>query len=316
MRKIIKLSVIVPCYNEELNLIEFFNRLLKSIKKLSINYKIYFIDDGSIDNTWNVLKTIVSNYKHVVAIKFSRNFGHQYAINAGFQDAESEYVLILDADLQDPPELLLDMYKKITKGKLNVVYAKRKKSKESFLKKYTSVFFYKIFNLISDLKIPENTSDFRIIDKKVLKEIKKISEKDPFYRALIPWMGFKSGMIEFERPNRKKGQSGYNYLKSFNMGLSGILNFSNFPIRLSFFLSIITSLIFIITCFYTLYFYITEKVVQSWASIFLIICFSNIIIFFLIGIMSEYIGKIHREIKNYPNFIIDEKIEKVKNTKK
>jgi dolichol-phosphate mannosyltransferase len=308
MENQVKLSVIVPCYNEDYNLIFFFKRLITTLKKLSINYKIYFIDDGSKDNTWNIIKNIYLDNKDIIGVKFSRNFGHQFALSAGFQLANSEYVFILDADLQDPPELLEEMYKKITQENLNVVYAKRKKSSENFFKKYSSKFFYKIFNFLSDVKIPEDTSDFRIIDKKILKEIKNISEKDPFYRALIPWMGFKSGMVEFERSNRERGESGWSYSKMFNFTISAIVNFSNIPIRLSFFLSIVMSFIFMITSFYALYSYITGDVVKGWTSIFLIICFFNIIVFFLIGVISEYIGKIHREVKNYPNFIIDEKI--------
>lgn len=301
------LSVIVPCLNEQDNLVEFKDRILAVINILSVQYKIYFIDDGSTDNTWKIIKDLSVNNEAILGIKLSKNFGHQNAICAGFQSANSDYVLIMDADLQDPPELLLDMYNKITKNNLNVVYAKRIKSNENFFKKFTSKIFYIIFNSLSNIKIPRDTSDFRIIDKKILNEIKKLSEKDIFYRGLIPWMGFKSGFVEFERKNRIKGESGWTLAKMFNFAITALTSFSSIPIRLSFYLCFFMSIIFIFNSLYALYSYLQNDTVKGWTSIVLIISFFNIIVFFILGIISEYIGKIYTEIKNRPNFIIDEK---------
>jgi glycosyltransferase involved in cell wall biosynthesis len=303
----ITLSVIVPCLNEEKNLIEFKGRISKVINDLSITYKIYFIDDGSTDKSWEIIKDFSSEDKNILGIKLSKNFGHQNAISAGFQSANSDYVLIMDADLQDPPELLHDMYNKISKNNLNVVYAKRIKSNENLFKKFTSKIFYIIFNALSDVKIPRDTSDFRIIDKKILNEIKKLSEKDIFYRGLIPWMGFKSDFVEFERKNRKQGQSGWSLVKMFNFAITALTSFSSIPIRLSFYLCFFMSIIFICNSVYALYSYLQNNTVKGWTSIVLIISFFNIIVFFILGIISEYVGKIYTEIKNRPNFIIDEK---------
>jgi dolichol-phosphate mannosyltransferase len=303
----ITLSVIVPCLNEEKNLIEFKGRISKVINDLSITYKIYFIDDGSTDKSWEIIKDFSSEDKNILGIKLSKNFGHQNAISAGFQSANSDYVLIMDADLQDPPELLHDMYNKISKNNLNVVYAKRIKSNENLFKKFTSKIFYIIFNALSDVKIPRDTSDFRIIDKKILNEIKKLSEKDIFYRGLIPWMGFKSDFVEFERKNRKQGQSGWSLVKMFNFAITALTSFSSIPIRLSFYLCFFMSIIFIFNSVYALYSYLQNNTVKGWTSIVLIISFFNIIVFFILGIISEYVGKIYTEIKNRPNFIIDEK---------
>lgn len=301
------LSIIVPCLNEENNLIEFKSRIIKVINDLSIPYKIYFIDDGSTDKSWEIIKNFSSNDKNILGIKLSRNFGHQNAISAGFQYANSDYVLIIDADLQDPPELLFDMYNKISKNNFNVVYAKRIKSNENFFKKFTSKIFYIIFNSLSNIKIPRDTSDFRIIDKKILNEIKKFSEKDIFYRGLIPWMGFKSDFVEFERKNRKQGQSGWTLAKMLNFAITALTSFSSMPIRLSFYLCFLMSIIFIFNSLYALYSYLQNDTVKGWTSIVLIISFFNIIVFFILGIISEYVGKIYTEIKNRPNFIIDEK---------
>lgn len=301
------LSVIVPCLNEENNLIEFKGRIIKVINDLSIAYKIYFIDDGSTDKSWEIIKDFSNEDKNILGIKLSKNFGHQNAISAGFQSANSDYVLIMDADLQDPPELLHDMYNKISKNNLNVVYAKRIKSNENLFKKFTSKIFYIIFNALSDVKIPRDTSDFRIIDKKILNEIKKLSEKDIFYRGLIPWMGFKSDFVEFERKNRKQGQSGWTLVKMFNFAITALTSFSSIPIRLSFYLCFFMSIIFIFNSVYAIYSYLQNNTVKGWTSIVLIISFFNIIVFFILGIISEYVGKIYTEIKNRPNFIIDEK---------
>ena len=301
------LSVIVPCLNEENNLIEFKSRIIKVINDLSITYKIYFIDDGSTDKSWEIIKDFSNEDKNILGIKLSKNFGHQNAISAGFQSANSDYVLIMDADLQDPPELLHDMYNKISKNNLNVVYAKRIKSNENLFKKFTSKIFYIIFNALSDVKIPRDTSDFRIIDKKILNEIKKLSEKDIFYRGLIPWMGFKSNFVEFERKNRKQGQSGWTLVKMLNFAITALTSFSSIPIRLSFYLCFFMSIIFIFNSVYAFYSYLQNNTIKGWTSIVLIISFFNIIVFFILGIISEYVGKIYREIKNRPNFIIDEK---------
>ena len=301
------LSVIVPCLNEENHLIEFKSRIIKVINDLSITYKIYFIDDGSTDKSWEIIKDFSNEDINILGIKLSKNFGHQNAISAGFQSANSDYVLIMDADLQDPPELLHDMYNKISKNNLNVVYAKRIKSNENLFKKFTSKIFYIIFNALSDVKIPRDTSDFRIIDKKILNEIKKLSEKDIFYRGLIPWMGFKSDFVEFERKNRKQGQSGWTLVKMFNFAITALTSFSSIPIRLSFYLCFFMSIIFIFNSVYALYSYLQNNTVKGWTSIVLIISFFNIIVFFILGIISEYVGKIYTEIKNRPNFIIDEK---------
>jgi len=302
------LAIIAPCYNEEKNIKVFYERLLFVIKKLDIDYKFYFIDDGSSDLTWKVIKDLKLKDKNISAIKFSRNFGHQSALFAGIQKANEDYVFILDVDLQDPPELLSKMYHKIVSEKFNIIYAQRNKSYEGFFKKSTSKLFYKIYNFLVEIKIPENTSDFRIFDKKVLTELKKFKEQNPFYRGIIPWLGFKSDKVLFDRLNRSDGVTGWSIKKMVNFALDGILSFSNYPMRLSFYLSIFMSIIFIFLSIYAINSFLTNNVVSGWTSIFLIVSFFNIIIFFLLGLVSEYVGRIHLEIKSRPNFIVDEEI--------
>jgi len=304
-----KLSVIAPCFNEEKNILTFYAKIILVINKINISYNIIFIDDGSTDDTWRIIKELSSKDKNIKAVKFSRNFGHQAALFCGIQKAEAEYVLILDVDLQDPPELLEEMYNKIILGNANIVYAQRAKTNEKFFKKISSILYYKIFNFLSDIKIPEQTSDFRIFDKKVLFELKKFKEKNLFYRAIIPWMGFKSEGVIFQRPNRAEGETGWSLKKMINFAVDGIISFSNYPMRFAFFLSIFMCLVFIALSIYALHSYISKDIVPGWTSIFLIICFFNIIIFFLLGLISEYIGRVHQEVKNRPNFISSEEIE-------
>jgi dolichol-phosphate mannosyltransferase len=214
----------------------------------------------------------------------------------------------MDADLQDPPELLKDMYLKLINENLDIVYAERKKSYENFFKKYSSILFYKFFNFICSIKIPNNVSDFKIVNKKIINELKKIDEKEPFYRGMIPWLGLKSDKIEFSRPNRIYGKSGTNIKTMINLTLNAIFNYSNFPRRLALFLSLISFLFFIYTLFYFFKLIISQKEVPDLILIFTIIFFFNSLFFFILGIISEYVGKIFFKINNNTLYVIDEKI--------
>jgi len=300
------ITVIGPCYNEFDNIDEFISRITSILEKLNLEYEVLLIDDGSKDNSWQKILEHSKKNNKVHGIKFTRNFGHQSAIMAGINFANSDYVFFSDIDLQDPPELLEQMYQKITKNNLNVVFAKRIKNNENFLKKYSSILFYKFFNLLSNTKINEQTSDFILMNKKVLTELKKIKDKDIFLRGLIPWFGFKSDFIEFERHKRKKGKSGWSILKMLDFSLTAFLSYSNFPMRLSFVLSLMCVLAFFVLSIYALYSYISNDVVKGWTSLFLIISFFNTIIFFILGIMGEYVGRIYLNSKEKPLFIIEE----------
>jgi dolichol-phosphate mannosyltransferase len=225
---------------------------------------------------------------------------------AGINFADSEYVFFSDVDLQDPPELLEQMFEKITHNKLDAVFGKRSKNKESFFKKYSSIAFYKFFNVISNTKISEQTSDFILINQKVLMELKKIKDKDIFLRGLIPWFGFNIGYVEFQREKRKKGNSGWSILKMLDFSLTALLSFSNFPMRLSFILSLVSIISFITLTFFALFSYISMDVVKGWTSLFLVISFFNTIIFFVLGIMAEYVGRIYLNSKDKPLYVVDQ----------
>lgn len=308
-----KITIIGPCFNEAENIDEFLKRIIKILEKLKLKYKIVLVDDGSADATWNKILENREKNNNIHGIKFTRNFGHQSAIMAGIHYANSEYVFFSDVDLQDPPELLEQMFEKITHDKLDAVFGKRSKNNEGFFKKYSSIFFYKFFNFISNIKISQQTSDFIIINQKVLKELKKIKDKDIFLRGLIPWFGFNIGYVEFDRKKRKKGNSGWSISKMLDFSLTALLSFSNFPMRLSFILSLISVILFVSLIFFALFSYISTDVVKGWTSLFIVISFFNTIIFFVLGIMAEYVGRLYLNSKDKPLYVIDQ-ISKVDNS--
>lgn len=301
-----KITIIGPCFNESENIDEFLKRIIKILEKLKLEYKIVLVDDGSVDATWNKILENREKNNNIHGIKFTRNFGHQSAIMAGIHYANSEYVFFSDVDLQDPPELLEQMFEKMTHNKLDAVFGKRIKNNEGFFKKYSSIFFYKFFNFISNIKISQQTSDFIIINQKVLKELKKIKDKDIFLRGLIPWFGFNIGYVEFDREKRKKGNSGWSISKMLDFSLTALLSFSNFPMRLSFILSLISVILFVSLIFFALFSYISMDVVKGWTSLFIVISFFNTVIFFVLGIMAEYVGRLYLNSKDKPLYVIDQ----------
>ena len=299
------ITIVGPCYNEDQNIDEYIKRVVKTAEELKLDYKIILVDDGSEDNTWIKISEHIINNNRIHGLKFTRNFGHQAAIMAGINFANSDYIFCSDVDLQDPPELLEKMFKKLKNKKLDVVFGKRTKNNESFLKKYSSIAFYKFFNLLSNTKINEQTSDFILMNDRVISELKKVKDKDIFLRGLIPWFGFNSDFVEFQRQKREKGISGWSISKMIDFSLTALLSFSNFPMRLSFLLSFVSIILFLILTFFAIYSYFSNDVVKGWTSLFLIISFFNTIIFFVLGIMAEYVGRIYLNSKNKPLYVID-----------
>ena len=305
MKEINTISVIAPCYNEESNINEYLNRVLKTLEKLKLDYQIILIDDGSTDKTWEKILENCKKNKNICGIKFYRNFGHQSAIMAGIDKANSKFLFLSDVDLQDPPELLEQMYEKLINKKINAVFCKRIKNNENFFKKYSSILFYKFFNLLSNIKISEQTSDFMLIDQKVLNELKKIKDKDIFLRGIIPWYGFNIDYLEFNREKRKKGNSGWSILKMIDFSITALLSFSNLPMRLSFMLSLFSIAVFLFLVFFAIYSFFFNNVIKGWTSLFLVISFFNTIIFFILGIMGEYIGRLYQNSKNKPLYFVE-----------
>ena len=302
------ISIIIPCHNEEKNITEISDRFLKIINEIDCDlYKIIFVDDGSSDNSWGVINSVSKKFKNkILGVKLSRNFGHQNAVMAGLQFCKSDLTLIIDADLQDPPELLKEMIHKLRNENANCVYGKRISRKDTLFKRVTASFFYKIFNKLSYTKIPVDVGDFRLIDNKIVQNLIKLNENSPFLRGLVPWTGFKQIPIDYDRDDRKSGKTSYDLRKMLKLTVDGMLSFSNFPLKLSYYVCLFSLIVMFFLLVYSLNSYINGQTVPGWTSLIIVILFFNSVLFFVLAIFGEYLGRIFLEIKKRPNTIISE----------
>jgi len=299
------LSIVIPIYNEELNINLLYNRLLVVVNKMNISYEFIFINDGSKDKSLQLIEAIAITNPCVKFIDFSRNFGHQIAVTAGIDVSVGDRVAIIDADLQDPPELIIDMYNKMDED-YQVVYAKRKNRKgENFLKKFTAKLFYRILAKITAIDIPVDTGDFRIIDRKVVEVLKKMPEQEKYLRGQISWIGFNQTFVEYDRDQRLGGTTGYTYKKMFKFALDGITSFSDFPLKFASISGFVVSGIAFFVMLYSLYSkFVLNDVVPGWTSIMLSIMFIGGIQLICVGIIGEYISRIGNNIKKRPLYIV------------
>ena len=310
-----KLSVVVPMYNEEEVATICYDRLTQVLVKLDkYDYEIIFVNDGSKDKTLGILEVIAKKDKNVKIISFSRNFGHQSAVTAGMRQTTGDAVVIMDADMQDPPEVIPDMLKHWEQGN-DVVYAVRKsRSGETKFKLFTAKAFYKFLNKMSDVKIPMDTGDFRLIDRQVVDVICSLPEHNKFLRGLGSWVGFKQIPFEYERQSRVAGKTKYPLKKMFKLALDGIINFSSRPLKLIGGLGLLCILISFGILLYALLSYIFEwnYLMPGWTSIMVTITFMSGMQFLTIWMLSEYVSRIYDEVRQRPEYIIEktENIEK------
>jgi dolichol-phosphate mannosyltransferase len=302
----IVLSVIIPIHNEAEIITDLYQRLRKSTLQITDNYEFIFVNDGSKDTSIIEILQLVENDDRVFYINFSRNFGHQIAVTAGLDFCTGEAVVIIDGDLQDPPEIIPELYNKYKEG-FSVVYAKRNKRKgESFFKKITAKIFYRILNRITAIDIPLDTGDFRLIDKKVVSYLKLMPEQNKFIRGQIAWLGLKQTEVTYNRDSRTSGKTGYTIGKMFRLAIDGITGFSDKPLlfmsRLGIFLSFISFLIIV----YAVYaHYILDKTITGWTSLIVSIMFVGGIQLISIGIIGEYISRMNKNLLNRPLYIIE-----------
>ena len=301
------LTLIIPIYNEEKNIKVLYERLSKVIESLNLDAEYIFINDGSKDNSLLLNKELAANYETVKFIDFSRNFGHQVAVTAGLDKSIGKAVVIIDADLQDPPELIKDLYEKYKTG-YEVVYAKRKvRQGESFMKKFTAQMFYKILGRITSISIPVDTGDFRIIDRKVVEILNQMPEQQKFLRGQISWVGFNQTYLEYERKERFAGETGYTYRKMIRFALDGITSFSNLPLRFASITGFLVSGISFLLILYALYSrFITKDYEPGWTSLMLAVTFIGGVQLIGIGIIGEYISRLSANVRNRPLYIINE----------
>lgn len=304
------ISIIVPMYQEEEVAEICYSRLADVMEKTGFEYEIIFINDGSRDKTMEILEEITQINKNIRIIDFSRNFGHQAAVTAGIDKAEGEAMVIIDADLQDPPELIPDMIKLWQEG-YDVVYAKRKKRNgEKWFKLVTAKYFYKFLSMMSEVYIPEDTGDFRLIDKKVAQVLKNLPEKNRFLRGMVSWVGFKQIPIEYERHERFAGKTKYPLKKMLKLASDGIYSFSSKPLKLPVYVglpAIVISVVFFIVSIVNLA--VKSQAVNVWGPlIFAAVNFIGGVMLLSNGILGEYTSRIYDEAKQRPNYIIEREI--------
>ena len=299
------LSIVAPAYNEAENIDEFYSRILESTKDLNLDIEIIYVNDGSLDKTIDVIYKQKENNDHITAIDLSRNFGKEIALTAGLDYSSGDAVVVIDTDLQDPPELIPKLVENWNDG-YDVVNAKRiKREGESSLKKITSYIYYRVLFRLSDISIPKDIGDFRLLDRKALDALLKLREKHRYMKGLFVWVGFKQKEIEYEREARFKGKTKLNLLSLFNLAFDGLTSFSIMPLRLASiigFLSAVTGFLYgAIIVIKTIFFH---EPVAGFTSLVVLITFFGGIQLLSIGIIGEYIGRIFNETKNSPLYIV------------
>jgi dolichol-phosphate mannosyltransferase len=300
----IDLSVIIPIYNEEMNLVPMNNRIITALMPLQLHYEIIYVNDGSKDNSLPIIMGLSEENASVKYIDFSRNFGHQIAISAGLEHAVGERIVIMDGDGQDPPELIPALLIKSKEG-FEVVYAKRKKRKgESFLKKLTAKLFYRFLANITQIEIPLDTGDFRLIHRKVQKVLLNMPEQHKYLRGQIAWIGFNSTFVEYDREERMGGNTKFTYSKMMRFATDGISGFSNWPLKVATMLGFAVSGIAFMLIIYSLYqkFYGFTEV--GWTSLHISVLFLGGVQLLGIGILGEYLGRVSENVKNRPTYIV------------
>ncbi len=311
MNKKLKISIVVPAYREEKNIPLIYSEIQKiliSIKKY--DFEIIFINDGSPDATWLEIEKLCTQDKTIKGVDLSRNFGHQASLTAGYEIARWDAIISMDADMQDPVSVAAEM---ITQWEnwFEVVYARRKNRNDNFIKKHTALLYYKLLSKISDTKIPRNVWDFRLIDRKVLVAFLKLKEKDRYIRGMFAWLGFKTTFVDFDRPERVHGETGYTWKKMIQLAMDGILNFSMFPLRIGFLIGVfMIFLSFIFLCYmfiatiieWDIFYYQLYK----WISVMWFWVMGLQFIF--IWILWEYVGRVYNETRERPLYIISEEI--------
>lgn len=303
----IEMSIVVPVFNEEEILGELLSRIQAAVAFLTLGVEIIFVNDGSTDKSLSIIQEFAKQNKEVKFLSFSRNFGHQVAIMAGIDYAKGNTVITIDGDLQDPPELISQLYDKYTEG-YKVVYAKRTSRKgEGYLKKLTARFFYRILKKITAIDIPLDTGDFRLIARPVVESLKSMRETNKFLRGQIAWVGYKQTFVTYDRDERKSGVTKYTYRKMARLAADGITSFSNLPLQLAIMLGFIFSIVAFLIILYALYAkFVLHQAVTGWTSLIISTMFIGSVQLLCLGIIGEYISRIASDARKRPLYIIEE----------
>ena len=303
----VRLSVVVPCFNEEAVLEETHRRLGSACRAVvGTDHEILYVDDGSGDRTWTMLSALADSDPHVVAVALSRNFGHQLALSAGLSLARGERILMIDADLQDPPELLGEMMSRMDAG-ADVVYGERtEREGESAFKTSSASLFYRLLNRMTDIDIPENVGDFRLVSRRVLDALMAMPEQHRFVRGLVAWLGFRQEALPYVRQARFAGETKYPLRKMLRLATDAITGFSVRPLRVSMFFALIAFAVAFAIALYALGAWLAGDTVRGWTSLTLVVSLFAGVQLLCLGIMGEYLGRMFMELKRRPLFVVRE----------
>ncbi|MCL6446983.1 MAG: glycosyltransferase family 2 protein [Armatimonadetes bacterium] len=300
-------SIVIPVFNEEKNIRPMYNKLMEVIPEEC--FEIIFVDDGSRDGTLSEIENLSAQDSRVKGISFSRNFGHQIALTAGYDLSMGRAVICLDGDLQHPVELIPQMIKKWKEGYEIVLTIREDPNKTPFFKRLTSKLYYRFFNFLTRIAIPQGAADFRLMDRKVVDALKSFREHHRFLRGIISWMGFNCTYLHYMAGKRKYGKSRYSLIKMFKLAVDGIFSFSSYPLKISSMFGYIISLFAFIYIIYALFAkFKFGTTISGWTSLIITVLFLGGIQLICIGIMGEYISRIYDETKNRPLYIINQKI--------
>ena len=303
-----KISVLIPCYNEEKTLPLLYPELVKLMEGLpDYEWEIMFVNDGSADNTLHILQQLRQQDKRVNYVDLSRNFGKEVAMLAGFDYVTGDCMVIVDADLQDPPALIPEMLKYWEEGYEDVYARRRTRGKESWLRKWLSIKFYKLLQRTSRFDVLQNVGDFRLLDRRCINALKRMRESERYTKGMFCWIGFNKKEVEFDRGDRVAGSSSWGYKQLFSLAIDGITSFTSAPLRISTFVGFVVSMLAFI---YMIYVFIKALIwgdpVQGYPSMVILILFLGGIQLLSLGIIGEYIGRIYNETKNRPDYIVRE----------
>ena len=305
----LSISVVLPIFNEAENIYELHKRLNKVLRNdLNLRYELIFIDDGSSDNSWNLIESLANKDKNIKGIHFSRNFGHHIALTAGLKISSGDAVITMDSDLQDQPEEIPKLIKKYEEG-YDVVSAIRQKRRFRYFKNISSKLFTWVINILAATSIPINTSNFRIMSHQVVESFKSFKERERFFNGLISYLGYSQVGVPVEHGTRYKGETKYSIRKMIGLAITSITSFSYRPLRLASLIGMTFSFVgfgLIIFLFYRRF--ILDLGVEGWTSIVVLIIFLSGIQLVILGLLGEYIGKMYSEVKGRPMYIVDKKI--------
>ena len=300
-------SLVVPVFNEEAVIGAFYERASRAMASLDgLSYEIIFVDDGSRDGTYRQLVGFAAADPHVRVVKFSRNFGHQIAITAGIDHARGACVVIIDADLQDPPEVVGSMVQQWRQG-YDVVYGVRSdRAGETRMKLATASAFYQLLGRLTNVQIPANVGDFRLISRRVVEQLKLLKEKDRFVRGLVSWVGFKQTGVSYHRDPRYAGETKYPFRRMIKFAFDGITSFSTLPLKFATWTGYVTAVLAVLYLFYVLVAKLLGQTVQGWTTIMVAMLFIGSVQLICLGILGEYLGRVFNEVKPRPMYVVEE----------